>query len=186
MSDEKTTLEMIAPSVDEAVERGLEQLGVNEDDVDVEVLDSGTKGVFGLGTRQARVRLTVKNDVKTLIHETASEIIKEVSKEISGINDESIDSEDPLIISKEVVEALLSRMKVRARVETSFMKPADENDQEIILVDIQGNDLSILIGRRTETLNALQYITSLILGKKLERWVPIMTVSYTHLTLPTN
>jgi spoIIIJ-associated protein len=41
-------------------------------------------------------------------------------------------------------------------------------------VDIQGNDLSILIGRRSETLNALQYISSLIVGKEVGKWTPIM------------
>ena len=44
----------------------------------------------------------------------------------------------------------------------------------LVMVDIQGKDLSILIGRRSETLNALQYITSLIVSKELNRWVPLM------------
>lgn len=173
MSDEKTTLEMIAPTIEEAIERGIEQLGVNEDDVEIEVLDSGNKGLFGLGTRQARVRLAVKNGIETLIKNQAEELIGELLEKTNG-NTVNTGREDPLAIAKEVVEELLSRMKVRARVEAKYIKPEDENDQEIILIDVQGNDLSILIGRRTETLNALQYITSLILGKKLERWVPIM------------
>ena len=173
MSDEKTTLEMIAPTIEEAIERGIEQLGVNEDDVEIEVLDSGNKGLFGLGTRQARVRLAVKNGIETLIKNQAEELIGELLEKTNG-NAVNTGREDPLAIAKEVVEELLSRMKVRARVEAKYIKPEDENDQEIILIDVQGNDLSILIGRRTETLNALQYITSLILGKKLERWVPIM------------
>ena len=42
------------------------------------------------------------------------------------------------------------------------------------MVEIQGDDLSILIGRRSETLNALQYISSLIVGKELGEWVPMM------------
>ena len=40
------------------------------------------------------------------------------------------------------------------------------------IVNIEGKDLSILIGRRSETLNAMQYITSLIVNKELGRWVP--------------
>ncbi len=42
-----------------------------------------------------------------------------------------------------------------------------------MLVDITGNDLSILIGRRAKTLNALQYITRLIIGKELEHGIPL-------------
>ncbi len=56
---ERTTLEIIAPTVEEALQQGLAQLGLTADAVSVEVLDSGTKGLFGLGGRQVRVRLTV-------------------------------------------------------------------------------------------------------------------------------
>lgn len=58
MSD-KPTLEIIAPTVEEALLQGLSQLGLTADAVSVEVLDSGSKGLFGLGGRQVRVRLTV-------------------------------------------------------------------------------------------------------------------------------
>ncbi|MBI5944476.1 MAG: Jag N-terminal domain-containing protein [Chloroflexi bacterium] len=58
MSD-RTTLEIIAPTVEEALSQGLSQLGLTADAVSVEVLDSGSKGLFGLGGRQVRVRLTV-------------------------------------------------------------------------------------------------------------------------------
>ncbi|MBE0682845.1 MAG: Jag N-terminal domain-containing protein [Anaerolineales bacterium] len=57
--NERTTLEIIAPTVEEALQQGLSQLGLTADAVSVEVLDSGTKGLFGLGGRQVRVRLTV-------------------------------------------------------------------------------------------------------------------------------
>lgn len=56
---ERTTLEVIAPTVEEAIQQGLEQLGLTADAVSVEVLDSGSKGLFGLGGRQVRVRLSV-------------------------------------------------------------------------------------------------------------------------------
>ncbi len=58
MSD-RTTLEIIAPTVEEALLQGLAQLGLTADAVSVEVLDSGSKGLFGLGGRQVRVRLIV-------------------------------------------------------------------------------------------------------------------------------
>ena len=56
---ERTTLEIIAPTVEEALQQGLTQLGLTADAVSIEVLDSGTKGLFGLGGRQVRVRLSV-------------------------------------------------------------------------------------------------------------------------------
>jgi len=63
---------------------------------------------------------------------------------------------------------------VKATISAKYVEPADENDERMILIDIEGNDLSILIGRRSETLNALQYITSLVVSKELNRWVPLM------------
>src|SRR5687768_1391638 len=57
--NEKTTLEIIAPTVEEAIAQGLAQLGLSADAVSVEVLDAGTKGLFGLGRHQVRVHLTV-------------------------------------------------------------------------------------------------------------------------------
>ncbi len=57
--EERPTLEIIAPTVEEAIAQGLEQLGLTADAVSVEVLDAGTKGLFGIGGRQVRVRLTV-------------------------------------------------------------------------------------------------------------------------------
>ncbi len=58
--EERPTLEIIAPTVEEAIAQGLEQLGLTADAVSVEVLDAGTKGLFGIGGRQVRVRLTVR------------------------------------------------------------------------------------------------------------------------------
>src|SRR5271157_1178372 len=57
--NERTTLEIIAPTVEEALAQGLAQLGLPAEAVSVEVLDSGNKGLFGLGGRQVRVRLMV-------------------------------------------------------------------------------------------------------------------------------
>jgi spoIIIJ-associated protein len=53
------------------------------------------------------------------------------------------------------------------------MGEGDENRVEPVLIDIEGKDLSFLIGRKAETINALQFITSLIVGRELGRWVPL-------------
>src|SRR5512138_209654 len=57
--NQKTALEIIAPTVEEAIAQGLAQLGLTADAVSVEVLDAGNKGLFGFGKPQVRVRLTV-------------------------------------------------------------------------------------------------------------------------------
>ena len=57
---ERANLEIIAPTVDEAIARGTTQLGVSREMVDVEILDEGAKGFLGFGSRQVRVKLTLK------------------------------------------------------------------------------------------------------------------------------
>ncbi|MCC6146639.1 MAG: protein jag [Anaerolineaceae bacterium] len=175
MTEEKTTLEIIAPSVEEAVERGLDQLGLPRSAIEVEVLDTGSKGMFGLGGRQARVRLTfghteLEPAVKLIPKKEAllTENIPQSKATISEGDDR------PLKLATMVVSDLLERMKVRAKVSASFVPSEDGTESQTVMVDVQGNDLSILIGRRSETLNALQYITNLIVGKELDRWIPVL------------
>jgi spoIIIJ-associated protein len=182
MGAEKTTLEIIAPSVEDAVARGLSQLGLARESVRVEVLDAGSRGLFGLGGRQARVRLTIlpedysgemekiEDQSERLIEETPLESELEETEPQESVSGD----ENALNIAKEVVSELLEKMKVRAKVLARYVQPQDQQDEPVILVDIQGDDLSILIGRRSETLNALQYITSLIVGKEVGHWVPMM------------
>ena len=74
--NEKPTLEIIATTVEEALAQGLAQLGLPAEAVSMEVLDAGTKGLFGLGGRQVRVRLTIKSDEE----ETSSEATPPASK----------------------------------------------------------------------------------------------------------
>ncbi|NPV56805.1 MAG: protein jag [Anaerolineae bacterium] len=177
--DEKTTLEMIAPTVEEAIERGLDQLGLPRDAVDIEVMDSGNKGLFGLGGRQARVRLTLLpygiHDSNKKETTTVPEL-KPIKQEPVITAPTKVDYNDPVLdLVSNVVRELLEKMKVNATVSASYQTNKEiEGEEKFILVDIQGQDLSILIGKRSETLNALQYITSLILNKELGRWQPII------------
>lgn len=185
MPQEKTTLEVIAPSTDEAIANGLKQLGISEDMVDVEILDAGSRGLLGIGGRQSRVRLTIKAESEkseepkqkaSAISSTTpiGDMVEYRESKSIDVGTLSDDEKQALKVSKTVVIELLERMRVKAEVEPCFIAPEDDKDERIILIDIQGNDLSILIGRRSETLNALQYITSLIVSKELGRWVPMM------------
>ena len=183
LSTEKTTLEIIAPTPEEAIEKGLEQLGLTEDMVEIEILDGGSRGLLGLGGRQSRVRLSLKS-FETLIDEhepvfteaEESEGLTSESISVQAINLADLNEEEQQNVKsvRSVVVELLERMQVKADVTARYIEPQDDKDQRVVLVNIEGKDLSILIGRRSETLNALQYITGLIVSKELGRWVPLL------------
>ena len=59
--EKRASLEIIAPSVEEAIAQGLADLGLSEEAVEIDVLDAGSRGLFGIGSRQARIRLTIKS-----------------------------------------------------------------------------------------------------------------------------
>jgi len=175
--------------------------------VDVEVLDGGSRGLFGVGSRQARVRLTVKMPpsgpgtglekpepprgkasswsdgiipvpgreegvpVPTVHPESLAGQDEVASAEISE-DAFSVLDDNLLFISRQTVAELLEKMKVPAHIEVRYGEP-DEEGQRPVMVDVQGDDLGVLIGRRAEILNSLQYIVNLIVSKQVEHWVQV-------------
>jgi spoIIIJ-associated protein len=186
MNDKRTNLEIIAPTVEEAISKGLSDLGLSRDSVDVEILDEGGKGLFGLGTRQARVRLTIKSesDQQEMIPsptEVETEESTPTPEQVAVEDELDLEEEPPFIgddyvldIARDVVSELLDKMEVRATVTAEYIKTSDARSRIPVRVNVQGDDLSYLIGRQAETLNSLQYISSLIINKEIGRSVPLI------------
>lgn len=162
---ERTTLEVIAPTVEEALARGLEQLGVSKDMVEMDVLDEGSRGFLGLGSRQVRIRLTLKSGEEKTPETVAP---GPVADAVSGA-DESL-----LAYAEQVTSEMLGLMKVAAKVSAQYAAAPDAEGDLPMMIDIHGDDLSVLIGRRAETLNALQYLLALIISKKATHWVQVV------------
>jgi spoIIIJ-associated protein len=172
MSEEITKLEVIAPSVEEAIENGLAELGLTEADVEVEILDEGKKGLLGLGTRQARVALKIKPRTEGTISKVSVSPEKAVTQTPSAAKEVTPGESEEVEIAREVIQTLLEKMHVNANISVR-LGDSDSDRIEPVLIDIEGNDLSFLIGRKAETINALQFITSLIVGRELGRWIPL-------------
>jgi len=136
-------LEVSGKTVDEAIQSALEQLGVTEDEVEVTVLKKGRPGVLGMGVEDAKIRVRIKLDD-------------------SGKG-------DAVEVAKEVLETLIKLMNLSATVTV-----VQENAGELpVTLDIEGEDLGVLIGRRGQTLASLQYVVRLIVAEKLKVWVPV-------------
>jgi spoIIIJ-associated protein len=183
--NERTTLEIIAPTVEEAIAQGLAELGLTADAVSIEVLDAGNKGLFGLGRHQVRVRLTVNpaaGEIKETRMETTAPkpeakptvVTPPTREKPAPIKEaESQPEHDPILDRTEaVVSKLLHMLNLEAQVSAHY-SAVERDGRRNINVDIRGNDLSVLIGRRSETLGAFQYVASLIVGKETGQFVQL-------------
>ena len=186
--NQRTTLEIIAPTVEEAIAQGLAELGLTADAVSVEVLDAGSKGFFGLGKTQVRVRLTVNPEPGEMDRQTETVEAPKVeprpekreepprvqeSAAQTGREAEPRPEHDALLDRTEsVISKMLHLLNLQAQVSAHYGS-TERDGRHNIHVDIRGNDLSILIGRRSETLSAFQYIASLIVGKEEQQFVQL-------------
>jgi len=125
------SIEIAAKTVESAVETALKELQVKREDVEVEVLEEPSKGLFGLiGSKMAKVRVTVKKTAEDLALEFLTKVFKDM-----GLN----------------------------------VNMNTKKDNGYINISIKGPRLGILIGRRGETLDALQYLTNLVVNRKTEK-----------------
>lgn len=138
------SIEISAKSEEEAVDLALAELGLSRSEVEVVVVKKGRGGLFGLGSEEVRVRVTPL---------------------------ELFSSEDVGGMAKEVLENLLSLVEISASVNLGAKGSGDE---AVISLDIEGEDLGILIGRRGETLSSLQYLVNLIVSRRLKSRVGVV------------
>jgi spoIIIJ-associated protein len=185
--NQRITLEITAPTVEEAIAQGLAQLGLTADAVSVEVLDAGTKGFFGLGKTQVRVRLTV-NPPPGSVPVPAEPLRPPEKKRPEPKPAPAPKSEKPAPVEKQadlepehdalldraesVISKILHLLRLEAQVSAHY-GPTERDGRRNIHVDIRGNDLSVLIGRRSETLSAFQHIASLIVGKEEQQFIQL-------------
>lgn len=164
--DSIDAIEVTASTVDEAIQQGLSELGCSREQVEVLVLHQGSRGFLGIGAQPARVRLIRKALPQP---PTPAE-----TPEPSAVPPAPPEEEtEPLRVAREVVSELLERMHVQAEVRTRYGS-SEQARQRPILVEIHGRDLGVLIGPRGQTLEALQYISRLIVSKELNRGVMLL------------
>jgi spoIIIJ-associated protein len=141
-------LEVSAKTVEEAIQKALEKLNLGREEVEVTVVKEGKHGILGLGAEEAKVKVRPLVKAPAKVGKTA----------------------------KEVLETLLLRMGVEASV-VAQTKPAVEGGGEasdIVALEVSGDDLGILIGRRGQTLASLQHIVRLIVAHQAKARVPIV------------
>jgi spoIIIJ-associated protein len=145
------SLEVSGRTVEEAIQKALEQLGVSREEAEVTVVKEGRHGILGLGAEEARVR------VRPLVA---------TPKEMGDVTEAAAG----------VLEALLARLGLVASVVPETKPPVvgGESAPGVITLNVKGDDLGILIGRRGQTLASLQHIVRLIVAHQAKARVPIV------------
>lgn len=141
-------LEFSGKNINDAIEKGLQELNCSKEDVEIKILDEGTKGLFGLmGSKPARVILTLK-DKNGIKRETTK---KEEPKR-------EIDFDLACKNAKEYVSKIVSMMNIKI----DDIKV--NHDEDTVNIEVSTDSGSLLIGRSGQSLNALEYVVQLMLN----------------------
>jgi spoIIIJ-associated protein len=132
------SIEVTAATVEQAIEKAEAQLGQSRDQFGVEIIQEEKSGIFGVGGRDAVIRVIPKSG-------TADKRVEEVS---------------------EILDTLLRLLGIQGQVEVV-------STELPLALDIKGEDLGILIGRRGQTLASLEYIMKLMVVGRLKTWIPL-------------
>ena len=160
-------LVMSARTVEEAVELALKELDVDQDGVEVEVLSRGKAGFLGIGAELARVRVT-------LLSAKAGASAVEPGVQQLGAGQPAVEpGAEPGVEAGEGTPAALASAVVAQILEaagvnvTRTLRSAHDPDAGGPIIDLAGEDSGLLIGRRGQTLQALQFLVTLIVRKQL-------------------
>jgi len=189
-------IEARGQNVEQAIESGLARLRLQRDEVTVEVIDEGSRGLLGIGSRDAVVRLiSLRQPAKSemvqpevVVPKVEEQIVVETPSPQSeavvvvDVPEEKVETavsppqpelnvEEQLVVERdqavETMQTLLQKMQVNATVSASLSEPDDVTHRRINIIEINGEDLGVLIGPRGETLGSIQYLTRLMVGHKI-------------------
>jgi len=160
------TYEFEGKNDEDAIENACRQLNLSREEFDIEIIEPGSAGIFGLvGGRKAKIRVSVtKEEPEIPVPEEAMgvAVVKEVS--LSG-------EENGVAVAKEALENILALIQMEG---TSVL--AQQVDGTINL-NIEGDKSGLLIGRKGRTLDALQFIVNKIVNKSLEKRTRVLVDS---------
>ncbi len=146
------SIEISARTVSEAVELALTQLGKDRDEVAIAVLESGE------GEEEALVRVSVVED-----------------EEEEGSSASVSDTDDVIMLARDFLDELLKRMDIHAYVTVVKSRVPGQHgeDEETITLHVEGADeqaMKLMIGRRGETLQSLQFLLNMLVSRHVHRW----------------
>lgn len=168
------SIEATGETVEEAVANGVKELGVGPGDVMIEVLEEPNRGLFGLGSKPARVRLVLIGGRRSEppppspdVDESPPPPVEDEPEEQVAVTSDEWD--DDARIGHEVLSELLEKMDIRSTIEVRRAEANRDGEDPPWVLNITGKNVRLLIGRRGNTLASLQYVTRLIASRRLQR-----------------
>lgn len=156
------TLEKTARTEDEAIAAALAELGMDRDDVSVEIVERAKSGFLGIGASPAVIR--VSYEAPDPVEEKAP--AAPVAEPVKAAATEADENPDYAAI-RQFLSGLLERMGVKAQIEISTRENGGIN------VNLSGNGMGAIIGRRGETLDAIQHLTNYAVNRGSEKHLHI-------------
>jgi spoIIIJ-associated protein len=159
------SLEFEGKSIEEAIQAACNQLNVSKEQLDIQVLNSGSTGIFGIvGSKKARIRATVKEKVREVEQHQNNPTI---SSETAAL-DLPLTETDMVAEAKSVTTDILNHMGLEAELTV-------RKERETIHIIIEGDEAGkILIGPRGQTLDAFQYLITRILNRKVSEKIKVI------------
>ena len=157
------SVEKSAKTVQEAIDSALQELQASVDDVVIEVLDEGDAGILGIGRKPARVLVTLDSaSVPQAVEEPVDTTYYGDDEEYAG------ETESPEeTASVDFVSRVLAGIGIRGQI-------SSYREDSTIFIDVDGSDVGAVIGRRGESLDALQYLSTLVACKNSEERVRVV------------
>ncbi len=152
------TYEFEGKTTEEAIQNAAHELNLPVEELNIDVIEPGSAGIFGLvGGRKAKIKVTLK---------PSSEIEEEEKEQEPGETKEE-PKEDDMNLAKRTLEEILALIPVEATI-------AATRGEARINLRIQGDRSGLLIGRKGNTLDALQFIVNKIVSKALDKKIDVV------------
>lgn len=156
--------EFSAKTVDDAITAACQDFFVTSDKLDYEVLEEGSSGFLGIGAKPALIKARVKED-KEIVKESVKEPVKEVLKEEKKFVKETtkvsnVDAREVEEAAKKFLGEVFDAMEMEVIVDAKY-----DDAEKALDVDMRGEEIGILIGKRGQTLDSLQYLVSLVVNR---------------------
>lgn len=186
-------IEVSAKTVDEAITKACIELGVSSDKLDIEVISEGSSGFLGFGSKPAVIRAGKKEQQKEEEKKVQPEQPETEQKEEPAVKPQEEKKETPKQAKKadrepekesvirteeeiaamkqaasDFLEGVFAAMELPVKITMVF-----QQETQSLEIDFAGEDMGILIGKRGQTLDSLQYLTSLVVNKEQKEYVRV-------------